>query len=31
MVLDEHGTLDGEQVMPGLKIAVSDLFRNVPQ
>jgi Uma2 family endonuclease len=31
MVLDEHGTLEGEQVMPGLKIAVGDLFRNVPR
>jgi Uma2 family endonuclease len=30
-VLDEHGALSGEQVMPGLDIAVADLFRNVPR
>jgi hypothetical protein len=29
-VLDEQGTLDGEQVMPGLRIAIADVFRNVP-
>jgi Uma2 family endonuclease len=30
-ILDEHGTLDGEQVMPGLTIAVGELFRNIPR
>jgi hypothetical protein len=30
-VLHEHGTLDGEQVMPGLRIAIADLFRSVPR
>ena len=30
-VLNEQSTLDGEQVLPGLEIAVADLFRNVPR
>jgi Uma2 family endonuclease len=29
-VLDESGTLDGEQVVPGFTLPVADLFRNVP-
>jgi Uma2 family endonuclease len=31
MVVDEQGTLEGEQVMPGLRIAVGEFFRNVPK
>jgi Uma2 family endonuclease len=30
-VLNEQSTLDGEQVLPGLTIAVAGLFRNVPR
>jgi Uma2 family endonuclease len=30
-VLDEQGVLEGEQVIPGLRIAIADLFRNVPR
>ena len=29
-VLDESGTLDGEQVVPGFTMPVADLFRGVP-
>ena len=30
-VVDEHSTLDGEPVLPGLTIPVAELFRNVPR
>jgi Uma2 family endonuclease len=30
-VLNEQSNLDGEQVLPGLTIAVADLFRNLPR
>jgi len=30
-VVDEQGFLDGEQVLPGLRFPLADLFRNVPR
>lgn len=30
-VLDEQGMLDGEAVLPGLSIAIAELFRDVPR
>ncbi len=30
-VLEEHEFLDGEEVLPGLTLAVADLFLNVPR
>lgn len=30
-VLDEHDHVDGAEVLPGLRFAVADLFRNVPR
>lgn len=30
VVLDESGTLDGEQVLPGFALPVAELFRNLP-
>ncbi|HWE02292.1 MAG TPA: Uma2 family endonuclease [Tepidisphaeraceae bacterium] len=31
MVHNEQGTLDGEEVLPELRIAIADLFRDVPR
>ncbi len=30
-VLDERGELQGDQVLPGLRILIADLFRGVPR
>jgi Uma2 family endonuclease len=30
VVLDERGELNGDQVLPGLRILIADLFRGVP-
>ena len=30
-LIDESGTLDGEQVLPGFTLPVAELFRNVPR
>jgi Uma2 family endonuclease len=31
VVLDERGELNGDQVLPGLRILIADLFRGVPR